>query len=81
MAHQSKARTHITTNPLLKELLSEMVEEFEKTLDLQNRLTKEKDKEKREILESQLYVTMVRSEAKLESALKEWDRVVDEELE
>jgi len=81
MAQQSKLRNEITSSQLVQELLDEVAAEFEKVLELRQRLTKEKDADKRGYLESQLYVAMVRSEVILNSAIQEWDRVVDEELE
>lgn len=81
MAQQSKLRNEITSSQLVQELLDEVAAEFEKVLELRQRLAKEKNADKRGYLESQLYVAMVRSEVILNSAIQEWDRVVDEELE
>jgi arsenate reductase-like glutaredoxin family protein len=80
MAHKSKAKTPIISDHLIH-LLDEMADEFEKTIELRRRLLKEKNSEKSETLESELYVALVCSEVKLRSVIEEWDRLVDEELE
>ena len=80
MAQKTKAREHVTSNPTLRRLLDELAAESGKVLKLWEQLQREKRKELKGKMESELYVAMVACEAKLSSVLEEWDRVVDEEL-
>ncbi len=69
----------MTSSPHLRSKLKEIAQELEKALDLMRRLPKLSLREQQE-LEPDLYVAFVVLQAKITSALREWDRVVDEEL-
>jgi len=77
---KSELRAQITESPTLKELLGELLDEYGRTQSLWEELKQERSGDRKDQLESELYVALVRCEAKLASVLKEWDRVVDEEL-
>ncbi len=79
MPQKTKVRETVTSSPHLKSKLKEIAQESERVLDLMRRLPKLSVREQQE-LEPDLYVAFVVLQAKITSALREWDRVVDEEL-
>lgn len=80
MAQKVRVLEHVTSDATLRALMDELMDECHKVLGLWDQLVQEKRSGKKDALESQLYVALVGCEAKLASVLKEWDRVVDEEL-
>ncbi len=80
MPHRTKARETVTSSPHLHAKLQEIAQESEKLLDLLRRLPTLSVKGQQEV-EPELYVMLAVLQAKITSALREWDRVVDEELE
>ncbi len=72
-------RETVISSPALKEILAEVAQESEKALALMRRIPKLSVREQQE-LEPDLYVVLVLLQAGISSALREWDRVVDEEL-
>ncbi len=79
MPQKTKMRETVTASPHLHSKLQEIAQESEKVLDLLRRLQKLPVKEQ-QVVESELYVVLAVLQAKITSALREWDRVVDEEL-
>lgn len=78
MAQKSEVREHITNDSTLHGLIDEVIAEFQQGLKTWEQLANAKASQRRATLESELYLIFVQCEAKLDSALKEWDRVVDE---
>lgn len=72
-------RETVTSSPHLHSKLKEIAQESEKALDLMHRLPKLSLKAQQNV-EPELYVVLAVLQAKITSALREWDRVVDEEL-
>jgi len=79
LSHKTKIRETVTSSPHLHSKLKEITHEAENVLDLMRRLPKLSLKAQQDA-ESELYVTLAVLQAKITSALREWDRVVDEEL-
>ncbi len=79
MPQKAKIRETVTSHPHLHAKLQEIAQESEKLLDLLRRLPKLSVKAQQEV-EPELYVVLAVLQAKTTSALREWDRVVDEEL-
>jgi len=76
---KTKTRETVTSHPHLHAKLQEIAQESEKLLDLLRRLPKLSVEAQQE-MEPELYVMLAVLQAKITSALREWDRVVDEEL-
>jgi|GEM_PF-2310761 len=80
MAQKTKVtRETVTSSPTLKEILKEVTQWSEEALSLMRRLPKLSLSAQQE-LEPELYVALAVLREKISSALREWERVMDEEL-
>lgn len=79
VVQKTKVRETVTSHPTLKAILGEVSEESERVLELLRNLPDLPLKEQQST-ESELYVRLAVLREKISSALRQWERIVDEEL-